>query len=122
MANQSIKHLQNIIRVVSQVPDDKFDIKHWYNPSTGCGCAIGHAIHDKYFIDQKFKPNVSDAWGIAHFLDIPIKRALELFYPIVAKPQSRQNVLASLRILLLEKMAQEMTPEIVIVDAELELV
>jgi hypothetical protein len=110
MLNQSVEHLENLIRVVSNIPDDKFDIKHWYNPNTNCGCAIGHAIHDEYFIAQKFKPNVSDAWGIANFFDIDIKRATMLFYPHSGH-QGRQDMLASLRVLLLEKMALELEQE-----------
>ena len=108
MSNQSIERLDNLIRVVSHIPDDKFDIKCWYNPGTGCGCAIGHSLNDEYFISQKFKPNVSDAHGIAQFFDIDIKQALSLFYPHTDRRQSRKEVLSSLRILLLEKMAQEL--------------
>jgi hypothetical protein len=105
MPNQFIERLENLIRVVSNVPDDKFDIKCWYNPITQCGCAIGHAIRDEYFISHGFKPNVADALGIAKFLDIDAKQAIALFYRCLGN-ETRLDNLASLRGLLLEKMAQ----------------
>ena len=111
MSAQAIDRIQNLIRVVSHIPDDKFDIKCWYNPGTGCGCAIGHSLKDEYFISQKFKPNVSDAHGIAHFFDIDIKQAIALFYPHVDRGQSRKDIVAMLRVILLEKMAQASSEE-----------
>jgi hypothetical protein len=103
MSTQAIERLQNLIRVVSNVPDDKFDIKRWWNPVTGCVCAIGHAIRDDYFIANKFNPMSRE--DIAKFFDIPPPRAGNLFYPN-CQPQARQDVLAALRVLLLEKMAR----------------
>ena len=113
MSAQVIDRLQNLIRVVSHIPDDKFDIKCWFNPGTGCGCAIGHSLQDEYFISQKFKPNVSDAHGIANFFDIDIKQALALFYPNVDRRQSRQDIVAMLRVIVMEKIAQDIGHDVV---------
>jgi hypothetical protein len=106
MSAQVIDRLQNLIRVVSNTPDEKFNITRWYDPSTGCGCAIGHAIRDDYFIANKFNPLVTGLDDIARFFEITLGRASSLFYPNY-QPQSKQDVLARLRVLLLEKMAQE---------------
>jgi hypothetical protein len=107
MSSQAVDRLQNLIRVVADTPDDKFNITRWYDPSTGCGCAIGHAIRDGYFIANKFNPIVTGLHDIAKFFDITIHRASTLFYPN-SQPQSKQDVLARLRVVLLEKMAKEL--------------
>jgi hypothetical protein len=107
MSSQAIDRLQNLIRVVSNTPDDKFNITRWYDPSTGCGCAIGHAIRDDYFIANKFNPIVTGLDDIAKFFGISLQRASALFYPN-CQPQSKQDVLARLRVVLLEKMAQDL--------------
>jgi hypothetical protein len=52
MADQYIERVENLIRVVSNVRDEDFDLWRW------CGCAIGHAIKDAYFIAQEFDPTL----------------------------------------------------------------
>jgi hypothetical protein len=106
MSSQAIDRWQNLIRVVSHTPDDKFNITRWYDPITGCGCAIGHSIRDEYFIANKFNPIVTGLEDIANFFEIDRIRASTLFYPN-SQPQSKQDVLARLRVVLLEKMAVE---------------
>jgi len=112
MADQYIERVENLIRVVGSVRDEDFNLQNW------CNCAIGHAVKDAYFIARGFNPMRDVEPGqslmpeIGLFFDISEKRAAELFIPdVCGKYQSRKDVLAALRVLLLEKMAQEMRLE-----------
>jgi hypothetical protein len=89
---------------VSAVRDEDFNLGRW------CDCAIGHAMKDAYVIAQEFDPMLSYLVGhsfmgeIGKFFDISAARAAELFIPDLGrKYQSRKQVLAALRVLLLEK-------------------
>jgi hypothetical protein len=72
-------------------------------------------MKDVYFVAQRFDPMLetlttghSFMGGIGVFFDISAARAAELFLPnIDRKYESRKDVLAALRVLLLEKMAQQ---------------
>jgi hypothetical protein len=130
MTNESIERLENLIRVVSNVPDDKFDICRWYNPVTGCGCAIGHAAQDAYFIARRFSLDYASQdimKQIGAYFGISGRQARALFVNQVGYG-SRKDVLAALRVMLLEKMAQEIEPTLSMhelvhrFDGELELV
>ena len=106
MADQFIERVENLIRVVSSVRD--FSLASW------CRCAIGHAVKDAYFIALGFNPmRDADAGqslmpAIGQFFDISEKRAVSIFIPGAdGKYESRKDVLAALRVLLLEKMAQQ---------------
>ena len=76
-----VERVRNLIRVVSAVPDAKFDLRRWWDPLTGCGCAIGHAMQDQYFIKQ----GIGDRRGpesiaeMAVFFDISHARVIEMF-------------------------------------------
>jgi hypothetical protein len=114
MSNQSIERLENLIRVVSNIPDSKFDICRWYNPVTGCGCAIGHAAQDAYFIARRFALDYSSQdvmTQIGAYFGISDRQARSLFINQVGYG-SRKDVLAALRVILLEKMAQEFSVEV----------
>jgi len=108
MADQYVERVENIIRVVGRVRDEDFDLRYW------CKCAVGHAVKDAYFIALGFnprrdvEPGQSLMPGIGKFFDISAARAAELFVenPHI-KYESRKDVLAALRVLLLEKMAQQ---------------
>ena len=118
MSDSSIERVENLIRVVQNIPDDKFDIRRWYDPTLKCGCAIGHAIHDQYFISQGFRPNLPDAYdGIAEFFDIDVKRVYAIFVNAIGYG-TRQDVLTALRVLLLEKRAQQLGEEFELAEAE----
>ncbi len=100
-----IERVENLIRVVSNVLDDQFDLSH-------CRlCALGHAGRDAYFVAQGLQPDFPTIEKIQEFFDITKQRAILLFFWHVGH-KSRQDVLRALRVLLLEKMAQEITPEI----------
>jgi hypothetical protein len=110
MADQYIERVENLIRVVSKVRDEDFNLSLW------CNCAIGHAMKDAYFIALEFNP-MRDCRDPGHglmpaigkFFDISAVRAISLFVPQVGYVGARKDVLAALRVLLLEKMAQEMS-------------
>jgi hypothetical protein len=107
-----IERVENLIRVVSEIPDNKFDLSRWYDPTSHCGCAIGHAIRDEYFKREKLDPYVITSYQeIGAFFDISEQRAIALFVTHVGY-ESRQDVLTALRVLLLEKMAQELSEHI----------
>jgi hypothetical protein len=110
MSSEHIERLENIIRVVSGVPDDKFDILRWYNPLTGCGCAIGHAAEDAYFIARRFALDLSSSdvfKQVGAYFGITEGQARSLFVCQVGY-SSRKDVLAALRVVLLEKMALDL--------------
>jgi hypothetical protein len=78
-------------------------------------------MRDPYFIAQEFDldPMLSHLVGysfmgeIGKFFDISAARAAELFIPnLGTKYQSRKDVLAALRVLLLEKMAQQIGDDV----------
>ncbi len=126
MSNQSIERIENLIRVVSAVPDDKFDICRWYNPMTGCGCAIGHAAQDAYFIARRFSLDYSSQDVMAQigaYFGISDRQARALFINQVVYG-TRKDVLAAVRVVLLEKMAQEIPVQIepAETDREMELI
>jgi len=108
MADQYVERVENLIRVVGSVRDEDFNLQNW------CNCAVGHAAKDAYFIARGFNPMRGVELGkslmpeIGKFFDISVERAIELFVinPI-RKYQSRHDMLAALRVLLLEKMAQQ---------------
>jgi hypothetical protein len=109
MLSESIERLENLIRVVSNIPDAKFDICRWYNPISGCGCAIGHAAQDAYFIARRFaldysSPDIMKQVGA--YFGISDRQARSLFINQIGYG-SRKDVLAAVRVILLEKMAQE---------------
>ena len=101
-----VERVRNLIRVVASVPDEKFDIRRWWDPVNHCGCAIGHAMQDQYFIRQ----GIGESRGpdsineVAKFFDISVSRTIELFV-VSMKYGTRLEVLSSLRILLMEKEA-----------------
>ena len=107
MANQYIERVENLIRVVGSVRDEDFSLGRW------CSCAIGHAVKDAYFIARGFNPMRDVESGrslmieIGQFFDISAVRAISLFVPQVGYVGARKDVLAALRVLLLEKMAQQ---------------
>ncbi len=127
----AIERLHNLIRVVENIPPNKFNIKSY------CGCAIGHALQDPWFISQGLKhllygpiPIYQGKEGreaICQFFSITYEQA-DIFYasdymieryveiPIVTP----QMFLAKLRVLLLEKQAQalEFMREIVAAPGE----
>lgn len=113
-AQISIERIENLIRVVSQVPDAKFDIRRWYDPASHCGCAIGHALHDEYFLNQGFSPalGTNALPDIAKFFDISASRASAIFISQQSIYETRQDMLMALRVLLLEKMAQELPAQL----------
>jgi hypothetical protein len=110
--NKSIERLENLIRVVSSTPDDKFDLKCWFDRNSGCGCAIGHAMRDTYFFKEGLGIAMLGQYSMRElgcFFDIPESRASQLFtLHVEPRYETRQDVLTALRVLLLEKMAQEM--------------
>jgi hypothetical protein len=96
---------RNLIRVVSGVHDDQFDI------SSCRTCALAHAARDECFETNGFKPNFVDLTSAAEFFDIDKGRvALLLFYHYGYR--TRKHVLAALRVLLIEKLAVEAVSEI----------
>jgi hypothetical protein len=101
-----VERVRNLVRVVAAVPDDKFDLRRWWDPVNHCGCAIGHAMQDNYFIRQ----GIGDTRGpdsineMAKFFDISPARAIELFV-VSMKYGNRQEVITALRVLLMEKEA-----------------
>jgi hypothetical protein len=101
-----VERVRNIIRVVSAVSDEKFDIRYWWNPMLQCGCAIGYAVHDEYFIknglDDSLGPDTIN--NVAKFFDISPNRAIELFI-CRSRYGARLEVLSALRVLLMEKEA-----------------
>ena len=126
--SESIERVENLIRVVSAVRDDRFDICQWYSQRTKCGCAIGHAMQDAYFVARRFySPFISLGYwdDIAAYFDIDVERAKALFVRHVGY-ETRRDVLTALRVLLLEKMAQELPAQLEewggLTVAELELV
>lgn len=109
--SKTIERLENLIRVVSSVPEGKFDIRYWYDRYHGCGCAIGHAIRDPYFIKEGLgNPIGANSYEmIGDFFDIDSERASQLFsLHIDPRYETRQDVLSALRVLLLEKQVQSM--------------
>jgi hypothetical protein len=113
-AQMSIERIENLIRVVSQIPDAQFDIRRWYDPVSHCGCAIGHALHDEYFLNQGFSPalGTNALPDIAKFFDISALRASAIFISQQTIYETRQDMLMALRVLLLEKMAQELPAQL----------
>jgi hypothetical protein len=105
MRNQSIEHLENLIRVVSNVPDDKFDLSHCHH------CAMGHASRDEYFVAHGFKPGFPSMEEIRDFFATDMRRVSYLFFRRSGY-ESRHDVLAALRVLLLEKMAHDIGADI----------
>ena len=101
-----VERVRNLIRVVKGIPDNKFDLRRWWDPLTGCGCAIGHAMQDQYFIKQ----GIGDRRGsesiaeMAVFFDISRDRVIELFV-VTMKYGTRLEVLSAIRVLLMEKEA-----------------
>lgn len=99
--------VQNLIRVVKGIPDRKFDLKFWWNPTNKCGCAIGHAMQDQYFI----KHGIGGTRGpdsiteMAEFFNISRPRVIDLFIGH-ARYSTRLEVLSALRVLLMEKEAK----------------
>ena len=114
MTDQYIERVENLIRVVSSVRDEDFDLAKW------CHCAIGHAVKDAYFIAQGLDSAFTDCEvgksymrEIGEFFDIHAARASSLFIPnLNGGYGSRKQVLAALRVLLLEKMAQQIEVDI----------
>jgi hypothetical protein len=104
MSKSSIKHLENLIRVVNHIPDDQFNLSHCHQ------CAIGHASRDEYFIAAGFKPGFPALEELRDFFDIDMRRISYLFFAR-CDYGSRMDVLAALRVLLLEKMAQQSAEE-----------
>jgi hypothetical protein len=112
MTDPYIERVENLIRVVSNVHDEDFNLSFW------CNCAIGHAMKDAYFIARGFNP-MRDCCDPGHglmpaigqFFDISAVRAISLFIPQVGYTGARKDVLAALRVLLLEKMAQKIDDE-----------
>jgi len=108
MADKFVERVENLIRVVGSVRDEDFSLGRW------CSCAIGHAVKDAYFIAIGFNP-MRDCdpvrvliGDLGKFFDISEKRAVAIFIPGAdGKYESRKDVLAALRVLLLEKMAQQ---------------
>lgn len=116
-----VERVENLIRVVKSIRDDKFDLRHWYNPATHCGCAIGHALQDDYFIAQKFKPSLVDWGDIAAFFDISMSRLRSIIVMQIGN-ETRLEVLAKLRVLLMEKMAQEIDFDVhAAIDMQMEM-
>lgn len=101
-----VERLQNLIRVVSGVPDERFDIRLWWNPMTQCGCAIGHAMQDQYFQTHGLgnTRGPDSVHEVAEFLDINAARVIDIF---ICRPRygARTEVLSALRVLLMEKEA-----------------
>lgn len=108
--NKYIERINNLIRVVSSVPDDKFNIGIWWNPRDGCGCAIGHANHDTYFISAGIPTRLGAMPymdELAVFFGIRSGQAVCLFTPSSCY-RSRQDVLSALRVILMQKEAEAM--------------
>ncbi len=105
--NKHVERVQNLIRVVSSVPDERFDIRLWWNPSRQCGCAIGHAMQDQYFQTQGLgnTRGPDSVMEVAEFLDISPARVIDIF---ICRPRygARLEVLTALRVLLMEKEAE----------------
>jgi hypothetical protein len=108
MADQYVERVENLIRVVGSARDEDFNLSLW------CNCAIGHAVKDEYFIALGFDPirdvdpGQSLVLVIGRFFDISAARAKSLFIPSTdGKYDTRRDVLAALRVLLLEKIAQQ---------------
>jgi len=115
------ERIGNLIRVVRAVPNNKFDLAMWYNTGTHCGCALGHAMRDNWFVAQGFsQPYVSLSCmkDVADFFEISIDRVNALFVRHIGY-ETRQDVLTALRVLLLEKMAKELTPQVEAMEIEL---
>jgi len=96
--HQYVRRVENLIRVVSAVRDEDFNIGRW------CDCAIGHAVKDPYFRELVFDPLGCPNMGkVGEFFDISIARAAELFLQdFCGKRKSRTDMLAALRVLLRE--------------------
>lgn len=105
-----IERIENLIRVVSSVPDERFDICKWYDARSKCGCAIGHAMQDAYFIARRLEPPLGriDVYEfIGNYFGIDEHTVCRLF--VWSQGYStRRDVLCALRVLLLEKTAQEL--------------
>jgi hypothetical protein len=74
---------------------------------SGCGCGLAHATRDEYFVKNNFKPNLMYlANEAAGFFGISPGRASHLFF---YRPgySTRADMLASLRVLLLEVSSNE---------------
>lgn len=121
MSDPFIERIENLIRVVSSVPDNRFNLRRWFNPITRCGCAVGHAMRDSWFIGEGFRPNLAHNTmvDIARFFGITEARAFSLFVNHV-EYNTRQDVITALRVLLLEKMAHRIGDDIEMA-AELEM-
>jgi hypothetical protein len=115
--SKSVERVENLIRVVSTVPDDKFDIRRWYSAKDVCGCAIGHALQDSYFVSEGLTQALL-TWSnavleVSKFFDISESRAIDIFTLHVGgkkyeeRYETRQDVLSALRVLLMEKMVRD---------------
>src|ERR1700730_19400094 len=105
MKMADVERVENLIRVVEHVRDEDFNLSKW------CHCAIGHAVTDPYFIALGFNPmrDCGDPGqglmpAIGRFFDISAGRAAAIFIPGAdGKHETRKDVFAALRVLLLEK-------------------
>jgi hypothetical protein len=115
----SIDRLSNLIRVLKNVPDDKFNIQCWWSDRTGCGCAIGHALHDKYFYKEGMRLDSHMISNMAEFFGITLDQSQSLFLgsgyqkawaDILSDSDCKatpHDVIAKLRVILIEKRAHE---------------
>ncbi len=117
-----VERVRNLIRVVSAVPDGRFDIRRWWNPTRQCGCAIGHAMHDEYFIKHGLegRPGPDTIADVSKFFDISPARAIDLFI-CRARYGARLEVLSALRVLLMEKEALLATVDMLPADIKDEI-
>lgn len=118
-----IERVENLIRVMSELPPHKFNIRAWYDADRDCGCAIGWAVRDAYFIEQGLKLTLGGdiLKTIAQFFSIKRARAEKLFTRHVGH-SSQADMMAALRVLLLEKQAQQVCETYEIADTQMELV
>lgn len=96
----NIEGLQQIVRVLKELPDEKFNICHWKSGCGTMGYAIGWACQDEYFISRGFildwSPHLytpdtfeltpcfryrEGCTAIQQFLDIDEETVVHLFYP-----------------------------------------
>jgi hypothetical protein len=106
---KSIERLENLVRVLRGVDPAEFDMTNW------CDCAIGHAVCDEYFIQQKlprYQIGVSVTSNIAEFFGIPVEQARRLFLPSgyigdQGHMPTPDDVIARLQVLLIEQRANE---------------
>jgi hypothetical protein len=108
--SKSIERLENLNRVMRHVDPTELDMSNW------CGCAIGHARSDPYFV-KHFNPEFGRCLGtapmsfLAEYFGIEREQVGELFlssgYIGLGRAAAPSDVVAKLEVILMAKRANE---------------